>query len=417
MGFALYRGSNSNPNLPAITIWGTFPTNTFTQYVSTINSSLAQQITVNYVEKKPDTLSRDFVNALALGQGPDVLLITADMILPQQNKLTFIPYSALPQRTFMESYIDEADVYMSSDGLLAVPFTVDPLVMYWNRDTFNAAGIASYPKYWDEFTGTSQNMGLIQKLTSKDQNGNLRKTALAMGNFSNITNARELLGSLFLQKGNRVTVMNNQGFMQSTLKTSDSVNISPALKFFSDAVNPLSVNYSWNRGMQNDKTAFLSGTLATYFGFASELSDIRNKNQNLNFDVAPLPQSRTSSDKSAAYGKMYGFSLVRASQNLNTSYQVIAILTSPQNLATLSSDMYIPSVRNDIIAQGSSDPYITIFNQAALIAKTWLDIDPIQSRNLLSSMVDSVTSGQKTADQALQDTGAQYDIILRQAGQ
>ena len=55
---------------------------------STINNTQAQMVTVNYVQKSPDSFSRDFVNALAIGQGPDAILISADLILPQKNKLT-----------------------------------------------------------------------------------------------------------------------------------------------------------------------------------------------------------------------------------------------------------------------------------------------------------------------------------------
>jgi ABC-type glycerol-3-phosphate transport system substrate-binding protein len=414
-GFALYKGKSSTTALPAITIWGTFPAGTFSNYVSTINNTLSDQLSINYVEEKPETFTQDFVNALATGRGPDAVLIPSDMILPQQNKLTLIPYKAFPQRSFMDTYIQEAQIYLFPDGILAVPFTVDPLMMYWNRDTFNAAGLAAYPRFWDEFTGTTQNSGLAQKLTTKDANGNIRKTALAMGDFSNITNARELFGSLILQLGNPITVQSN-GIAQSTLKSLNAINPAPAVDYFSQFVDPSNINYSWNRGLPNDKTAFLSSMLATYFGFASEIADIRNKNPNLNFDIAPLPQIRQGGLK-ASYGRMYGFSLVRASQNANASYQIISILTTPDHLKQLSQTMYLPTVRNDLIAQGSTDPYITIFNQAALTSRTWLDASPAQSRQIFGDLVQSITSGQKSVNNAIQDAGDRYDVYLRQAGQ
>ena len=168
--------------------------------------------------------------------------------------------------------------------------------------------------------------------------------------------------------------------------------------------------------MPNDKTAFLQGMLATYFGFASELADIRDKNPNLNFDAAPLPQLRAGGVK-ADYGKIFGFSLVRSSANVDTAYQVISILTSAQYLADLAQTMYLPSVRRDVIARGNNDPYITIFNKAALIANTWIDADPAQSRQIFAGMVDSLTSGRKDIYQAIQDAGDQYDLVLKQAVQ
>jgi ABC-type glycerol-3-phosphate transport system substrate-binding protein len=412
--FALYKGSGSQQvELPTITVWGTFPSSVFDQYVSEINSDLSSSLKVNYVEQKPSEFSKNFVNALALDQGPDAILVPVEMLLPEINKLAFIPYSVLPKNTFYNSYIDQARIYLGENGSLGIPFTIDPLVMYWNRDTFNSAGIATYPKFWDEFVGTSLKPGLAQKLTERDSNGNIRKTAIAMGDFLNITNAREVLGSLLLQSDNPVTTVGDDGFIVSTIDPFYRVDPRPALQFFSQFANPSNQNYSWNRGMPNDKTAFLSGILATYFGYTSDIYDIRSKNHNLNFDVSGLPQLR-SGGKKALYSKMYGFSLVKSSPKLDASFQVISTLTSAENLQKLSQKMYAPSVRRDIIAKGSSDPYITIFNQSALVAKSWLDISASQSRQLFGNLIQTIISGQKSIDQAVKDTGDQYDVLLRQ---
>ncbi len=43
--------------------------------------------------------------------------------------------------------------------------------------------------------------------------------------------------------------------------------------------------------MSDSKNMFLAGDLALYFGFASELDDLKNKNPNLNFDVTLFPQT------------------------------------------------------------------------------------------------------------------------------
>ncbi len=279
--FALYKGSSVDETIPAVTVWGTFPKETFDLYVSKINTTLAQPLSVTYVQKTVSNFSQDFVAALARGTGPDGILIPVDMLLPHYDKLALIPYTALPQRTFMDSYIDEAQIYLNANGILALPFTVDPLMMYWNRDTFNSAGIATYPRYWDEFTA------LNQRLTTKDQNGNIRKSAIALGDFTNLTNAREILGTLMMQVGNPITVVNSDGIAESALKVNASADPTPALQFFTKFIDPTNADYSWNRGLPTSKAAFLSSALATYFGFASELGDVRTKNPNLNFDVAP----------------------------------------------------------------------------------------------------------------------------------
>jgi ABC-type glycerol-3-phosphate transport system substrate-binding protein len=110
---------------------------------------------------------------------------------------------------------------------------------------------------------------------------------------------------------------------------------------------------------------------------------------------------------------MYGLSIVRASKNANATYQILSVITSASALKMLSNTLYLPSVRRDVISVGSSDPYISVFNEQALIAKSWLDIDPSSSFNIFRNMVESVTSGSKNINEALDDAGDQYDNILR----
>ncbi len=411
VAFATYKGNKSNQQLPAIMVWGTFPKSAFDQYVTQVNYTQPQPLNIKYVQESSDTFNQDFISALARGQGPDAILIPADLLLPNEDKLTPIPYSILPQRTFINSYIDESSVYLSDNGIYGIPFLADPLVMYWNRDMFNAAGIVMCPDpsctvYWDEFTGFNQ------KLTQKQDNGTISQSAIALGDFTNVANAREIFAALMFQIGNPITAR-TQGSVLSTLRTGGTGDPTPAVQFFTQFVDPNNANYSWNRSWPNSKTAFLSGNLATYFGLSSELSDLRAKNPNLNFDVAQLPQVRTGGVKSI-YAKLFGFSIVRASQNSNEAYQVISILTSPTNLAKVSASVYLPSASRAVIAAGSADPYMQIFDNSVLVAKTWLDSNPAQSRSIFADLVQSVTSGQKSVSSAINDAGYQYNAALQQ---
>jgi multiple sugar transport system substrate-binding protein len=407
VAFASFKGGSSGTTLGAMTVWGTLPAETLNKYVADLNSTASQTITVTYTQLTPDQFSNTFISALARGTGPDAILLPVDMLYPHLDKIMPIPYTVLPQRTFMDAYIQESNLYLTTSGITAIPFVIDPLIMYWNRDMWNSAGIATYPKYWDELTN------LIPKLTVKDSNGNVRKSALAMGDFTNITNAREVVGTLLMQLSNPVTAYGQNG-LATTISMSGGSAPQSVLKFYTQFVNPESPNYTWNRGMPNDKTAFLSGITATYFGFASELKDLRNKNPNLDFDAAALPQVKTGGVK-VTYGKMYGFSILKSSPNSNNSYQIISTLVAPTNLAKLGDMTYLPSVLRSVIASGSTDPYMTVFNETALVANAWFDIDTVKSRALFSNMVQSVTSGKSTILEAIQDMGNQYDLLLKSA--
>jgi multiple sugar transport system substrate-binding protein len=408
IAFATYKGGQST-TLPAVTIWGTLPTDTIQKYVQAINLARGQQLQINYVQVSSSNFNTTLINALAGGTGPDIVLLPQDLLSRYTSKVVPIPYNVLPQRTFMNTYVGGTELYLSSQGVLAVPILIDPIVMYWNRDLFTNAGLAGYPQYWDLFPG------LVSKLTQKDANSNIQKSLIALGEFANVPHAREIFGSLLLQLGNPITVLTSAG-LASALGNSSAYqgenSTTQVLNFFTEFADPTSLDYSWNRGLPSADSDFLSGGLAVYFGFASEINQLRNKNPNINFDAAPLPQVRNGSIK-AVYGTIYGLSIVRSSKNPTNAYNIIQILADPSNLSTLVGLTYLPPARRDMIAAGTTDPYLSIFYNAALITKSWADIDPNQSNAILQAMVQSVTSGSKSVHQAISDADGQYDLSLQ----
>ncbi|MDB5258831.1 MAG: protein of unknown function with transrane region [Candidatus Taylorbacteria bacterium] len=414
--FATFKGKNSTPQLPAIQIWGTFPSDTFNLFVQHLNISRPEGLKISYVQKSPEQFDKDFIETLARGGGPDAVLLPQEMVLKHLDKIVPIPVTVIPQRNFMDAYIQQAENYITSKGIIALPFSVDPLVMYWNRDSFTNAGIPSYPKYWDDFGEISK------KLTAKDENSNIRKSALALGEFSNITHAREIFGSILMQAGNPVLKVVQEsngegGFSDSaqsmlanaSIQGGDRSNV--ALNFFIRYSNPADPDYSWNRALPQSRNAFLSGTLATYFGFASELSSIRGKNPNLNFDVAPFPQAKKGLLR-VTYGKMYGFSIVRSAHDQAAALSILSSLVAPEALAYLSQQTYLPPVRRDLVAAGNADPYLANFYDSALISRAWLDPDAAATGDIFQEMVESVTSGRKLGYEAIKDADTKINLLI-----
>lgn len=406
--FATYKSKDATSALPTITIWGTFPSSTFSTFIQQLNNTRASALSVDYVEKSQASFDREFIEALARGQGPDVILIPQDMILRHADKITPIPYKVLSERDFKNTYIPQAELYMASAGSIAIPFTVDPLVMYWNRDMFSNAGIAEYPRFWDEFED------IAKRIDQKDVNSNIRRSAIAMGEFSNINHAREIIGTLLLQAGNSVTHFGDNG-VESTLGDgafNGTQSSTPAVNFFTQFSNPRHPEYSWNRSLPSSKNWFLSGSLATYFGFSSEIFDIRAKNPNLDFDVASIPQARKAKNR-VTYGSMYGLSIVRTATNQSGIYSILQALTAPQALTLLNKISYLPPVRRDMIAAGSTDVYQSIFYNSALISRGWLDMSISRTSQIFQDMVESITSGRAETYNAIQTAHNELGLLLR----
>ncbi len=409
VAFATYKGNTTENELPAITVWGTFPAAIFDKYVIDLNTTREKALNISYVQIRAENFDKTFIETLARGQGPDAILIPQDLIYKHEDKIIPIPYTVISERDFRDTFIRQSELYLTGNGALALPFVVDPLVMYWNRDSFTNAGIAKPPIFWDEFDN------LNTKLTQKDINSNVRKSAIALGEFNNISHAREIFGTLLMQAGNPITYRNTENFISSALKNGNYQGLNSslaALDFFIQFSNPKSVNYSWNRSLSNSRSSFLSGNLATYFGFASEISDLRAKNPNIDFDVAPLPQARNGKNR-ATYGGMYGFSVVRSSANPSNTFSVVNSLLSSSALSNMIKLSYLPPVRLDMISTGSTDPYLSIFYDSALISKGWLDVSPAESNAILQKMIEAVTSGRKGATNAVEEASDELDILFQ----
>jgi len=393
--FALSKASSSSQTANLV-VWGEVPQQVFdTAYK---NSSLAsnKQVIVSYVQKSPDTFDADLVNALADGIGPDVVIIREDSLYKNRNRLFVIPYASYPELTFKNTFIQEGEMFLSAQGVVALPFTVDPMVMYWNRDVFNSNAVAQPPKYWDDI------YPLVPKMTKTDSSGSILKSTVALGEWDNIVNAKEIVSNLLLQAGTPITSRTSLG-VQSVLNLQFNYPIPPsqsAVNFYTQFSNPTSPEYSWNRSLPDSLTAFLSGNSAMYLGFASEISRIQQKNPNLNFDVTYMPQIRNAPTK-IVFGHMYALAIIKSSKQIAPAFTAAVALTEPSALTAILPITNLPPVRRDMLSTPPTDPFQTIFYSSALVSRSWIDPDPQASSQTFRDMIENITSGKARPSDAL----------------
>ena len=396
--FSMYRNTSSDG--PPVMMWGTMKHSLASAYINEVIQSTKSKTKIIYIEKQSSTFDEEFLEALATGRGPDAVLLSNDQIFRQQNKLIRIPYSSLSERDFKSAYVQAAEVYLNPEGIVALPLLVDPLVMYWNRDIFTNANIPLPPKTWDEFRT------LASQLTLRDAAQNIIQSAVGLGEFRNITNAKEILSLLIMQAGNPITVRNQYG-IQSVLDQSFNRSVPPtdsAITFYTQFADPLKQVYSWNRAMPESKQLFISNKLGVYFGFASELQEIRQKNPNLNFDIALVPQSKPREGEQivrSTYGKMYGFAITRSTPNAAGVLRAINLLLAADSLTRWTKQTGLPSVRRDLLTDNPSDAASSVFATSVLTARTWIDPDGLGTTELFKNMVEGITSGRLVHSEAI----------------
>ena len=410
--FATYKARQSGGNLANLQIWGTISKSDFSLFASKLNEAGIQGFSMTYTEKSKDTFENDLVNALADGIGPDMVLIKQDFILKHGNKLFTIPFTSYEERTFRDNFIDGANIYIKSDGILAVPFVADPMIMYFNKDIFTDTGIAQIPKKWSELPD------LALKITKSDASSNITRSTVSFGEYRNVDNAKELISSLLFQVGNSIVSSVGEN-MQSTLGVDDASSNSAskltlagsAIKFFTDFANPKKAVYSWNRALPSAKKSFLSEDLAMYFGFASEYSDIKSKNINLNFDVANIPQF--DAGKTSVFGNIYAFGILKNSPNISQALSTIYLFTSKDIENLFISNTDYASARKDLLALPPINSIKSVVNSSALMSKGWLDPDYSKTSQIFQNMIEDISSGRSDVGSAVKDASGQIDNLLK----
>jgi len=412
--FATYKAKQSGGNLVNLKVWGTISKEDFSSFTAKLSEEGIQGFSMTYTEKDKDMFENDLVNALANGAGPDIVLIKQDFIIKQGSKLFTIPFASYDERTFRDTFINGADIYIQPAGVLAVPFVVDPIIMYYNKDIFMDAGIAQVPQKWSEFAG------LVPKITKSDANSNITRSLVSFGEYRNVENAKELISTLVFQVGNPIVGLLG-GSLQSTLGVEDaSLNsttdklsqASSAIKFFTDFANPKKAVYSWNRALSSAKNSFLSEDLALYFGFASEYSDIKIKNINLNFDVANVPILDSSKTKSV-FGNIYAFGILKISPNIAQALSTIYLFTSKDISNLFASSTNFSSARKDLLALPPANSIKSVVNSSALMSKGWLDPDYSKTSQIFQSMIEDISSGRSDVGTAVKNASGLIDNLLK----
>ncbi len=375
----------------SIVIWGTLPYKAMNPMLDVIRKTY-KDVALSYSGKDPASFQNDFVDALASGTGPDLVILTPADLVQNRNKIRPIPFMSLPEATYRSTFIDQASLFLDTTGVLAFPLFVDPMIMYYNRDMLTSLFVVQPPATWDEV------VDLNKKNTKKDNAGKLLVETVALGTFDNITHAKDIMSLLMFQSGSKIVDFSPTDKKYVSVFASMVNGASPtanALSFYTSFVNPLDADhYSWGANLPKDKDQFVAGKLATYLGYASELVGIRTRNPNLNFDIALVPQRATSPVK-VTYGNMYGVAIVKSSKNPGLATTIAQqMATTDAITAYLGADATFVPARKDLLSNPPKDDFRkTLLYNSAIISKSWIDPDRVQTTALFQKIINQLNAG------------------------
>ena len=403
--FATFQQS-ARDRIGTVTIWGSVPQDAFDAVIGSVRDARSDFADVTYEEVPAEALMPRLVEAIAAGRGPDLVLFPSSNVLKDGDKLAPIPYAQFSRRDFQDTFVEAGEAFLTPGGILAIPISIDPLVMYWNRSLYATAGIASPPRYWDEFTR------IAPRLTVKTQSGTLTGSAVALGTWNNVSHAKAVFVTLVRDLGSPIVTRRDDGTLDASLRSNETVQpAASALRFIADFADPIKPVYSWNSAQRMSRDAFLSGTLATYFAPASELRQLRNGNPNLNFDVAQLPSARGAFAFVGA--EVLGISTPRGSKNPSGALQAAYLLSAQKQQLILARELTLPSPRRDAQITDPTLAYTAVFDASALRGYVFLDPNPGETDALFARMVESVATGRATVSEALSTAHNDLQALTR----
>lgn len=398
-------GNSSNSNtMQTITVWGVLPAEKIQPMLDNSKTTTLQYI---YREVSPSNFRNSLLEAIANASGPDLLLYDTKTLFSIRDKVTIIPFATYPEATFRQTYADGADVLLNSTGAYGLPILIDPMVMYYNRDIFARAGFANPISNWDEV------YTIATSITKKNTNGTFTTSTVPFGLADNMPYNKDMLITLLGQAGVPLVYPYNDT-VRANLTTSvygDANAGVSMLNFYMQFSNPTSDYYSWNRLMPDAKTAFIQNSLAIYPGYASELFELRQRNPNLNFAPAQMPQLKDS-NVSYTTGNIYAIGIASSTPQPTAAYNGLYALTAPDIETKFAQAMVLPPADRTLLAAKPETTYAPVFYKSALFTHGWLDPNSTETTNRFASMVADVTTGRLSAADAMAKLEREVNAIL-----
>ncbi len=385
--------------------------------------ALHPNVTITYRKLRLEEYERELVNALAEDRGPDIVSLHNDWIRAYQSKLLPAPASVkMPFREIQglqknqvwvektlpvitpaqvkDQFVDQVarDVVIKGqsedpkkgivDQLWGLPMALDTMVLYYNKDVLNTAGIPTAATTWAEFQDH------IKRLTKYDAQGKLVKPAAGIGTSKNVERSFDLLSLLMMQNGAQMTDANGVPSFNRTPDgiTREIVPGTEALIFYTDFANPSKEVFTWDDTQPNSYDAFVSGKTAYYFGYSYHLPRIRAQAPKLNFGVTNIPQIDPATK--ANFANYWVEAVSKKSKNPDAAWDFVQFASKAEQVKTYLAKTGKPTALRSLINTQLSDPDLGIFASQVLTAKSWYQGVNIKATEAaFDEMIDSTLAG------------------------
>lgn len=410
--FAGISPCKEKPPAPVtLEFWGVFEdSGAYAPLIAQFNQAYPH-ITINYYKKNIATYEQDLLNALAAGRGPDIFSIHNTWLPRYLDKLFPAPEGMLTPADYANVFVDVAGWDFINEGkIYAFPFYIDTLALFYNKDLFNAAGIALPPSTWEEVNAAAES------LTEKDLDGNITQSGIALGAAKNVNRCTDILSLLMIQSGAKMVSeeRSSAAFADSVFLNNESFYPSSrALAFYTNFANPKKRVYSWNNLQHYSIDAFSEGKAAMMINYSYQIPILRAKAASLKFGVASLPQISAGAANVANYANYWGQGVSKSSSNQNAAWQFLGWMSQKENMKDFLGRVKKPASRRDLIDWQKADPDLGIFAAQTLSAKSWWQVDNAQIEKIFANMIDQALSSPEMIDDIVRQANQEVTVLMQ----
>jgi ABC-type glycerol-3-phosphate transport system substrate-binding protein len=325
---------------------------------------------------------------------PDIFRIHNTWVPKYYSYLSPLPSTVMSAQEYSELFYPTAvEDFTSKDGnIYAIPWEIDGLMVYYNKQLLSEAGVQRPPEDWDSF------FELAQKLTTKDSSGRITQSGLAIGTSRNIRHSAEILSFFLIQEG--VDVIDQT-------RTKVSLNTPKAQSVFETYTNFARGDTAvWSPNLRTDLEMFFAGELAMMIGPSWRAFDIIEAAPTIEFDTAPLPQLKANEEK-IYFSTYWGDAVSKTAKNTDAAWAFIKFLSEKEqqmNLYSRASQIRAfgePYSLVELNSEMLERPYVSAIAEMAPYMKSWQKGDEMSVNSALDEAITDIIENGTDADIAL----------------
>lgn len=296
-------------------------------------------------------------------QKPDIFILHNSWLpmFVNDGLLAPAPSDVMSFAEFSQSFYPIVKESLSANNqIYALPRGIDGLALYYNPSLLESKGI-NVPTNWQELTEAA---GAAAEVS---EDGKIQVAGLAIGMTGNVDNWSDILGLMFLQLPGASLEKPNDPEGQGA----------EVLRYFTDLPTGKFTQGKklWDKTMPASTDAFAENRLAFYIAPSWRASELRQKNPELQFGIAPMPQLP---DRPVVnWGTFWAYGVSSTSQYSKEAWEFVKFLTSADTQVLLYREASkarlfgLPYSRVELKDQVKRDPFVGPFINQAETYKSW----------------------------------------------